>query len=165
MKKDKKPVFLIGFMGSGKTTVGKALAKRLGCRLIDTDREVVKKSGRSIASIFKNQGETVFRNQESDAITRACRAGSAVVAVGGGGVIRKRNVSAMRSAGTVVYLQAPLKLLARRVGAGASRPLWKNADSLFRTRVSLYNSAAHIRIRAGEGTPSLVAERVARRLG
>lgn len=158
MKKD-KPIFLVGFMGSGKSTVGKELAKYLGRRFIDTDQEVVKTVGCSIVSIFKKQGEKGFRVKEDAAIRAASRQARSVVAVGGGA-----NIAALGRVGTVVYLQAPLSVLARRIGGGASRPLWKNAQTLFNKRVGLYNRASHFRIRSAVGSPAVIAARVARRL-
>ena len=151
-------------MGSGKTTVGRMLAKRLGHRFIDTDREIVRMAAQSIVSIFKKEGEAGFRKRETAAIARACKVSGAVVAVGGGAVTRRENIVAMRRTGTVVYLQAPLTVLTRRVKGGASRPLWKKARSLYSERIPFYNLSAHVRIRSGFGTPASVADRVLERI-
>lgn len=157
-------VFLIGFMGSGKSAVGKKLAAGLGLPFIDTDREIAKTAGCSITALFRRCGEDDFRRREAASVARACRKSKTVVSVGGGAVLRRENIAAMRRAGTVVYLQAPLAVLRRRVGAGGSRPLWGQAGRLYALRLPLYNRAAHFRVRAGEGSPAAVARRIAGRL-
>jgi shikimate kinase len=161
-----KTVYLVGFMGSGKTAVGRILAKRLGRRFVDLDREIASSAGQSIAAIFAAEGEDGFRKRESRALRRAAGMRSAVVATGGGAVLLRDNVSLMRRTGTVVHLQAPLFALRRRVTAFErnARPLWKDAERLFRRRRSFYARAAHWRVRAGLGSPEAVAGRIARRL-
>ncbi|MFC1679568.1 shikimate kinase, partial [Elusimicrobiota bacterium] len=99
--------------------------------------------------------------------SREVRGRGKIVAVGGGAVTLSGSVSAMRRAGRVVYLQAPLSVLRRRVSARErkKRPLWKQAGRLLARRRSLYRGAAHLTVRAGRGTPREIAARIALRLG
>ncbi len=144
-------VYLIGFMASGKSAVGRALAIRLGRRLIDTDRDVERIAKRKIARIFAERGERAFRRLESRAIARAARRRGSVVALGGGAVLRRANVSLIRRTGSVAYLQVPpakLRVRGRRASRG-SRPLWKkNLRALLAVRRPAYRRAAHIVVRA-----------------
>jgi len=156
----------VGFMGSGKTTVGVILARRLGRTFLDLDREIVRSAGESVRAIFAAEGEAGFRKREARALARAARLGDAVIAVGGGAVSLRANTALMRRSGTVVYLQAPWTALRRRVGrrGAAVRPLWGNAEALLAKRRPLYARAAHFRVRAALGSPTEIAERIARRL-
>src|SRR5262245_10307958 len=97
-------VFLVGFMASGKSTVGRRLARLLDRRFVDTDAEIERAAGRSIRSIFARQGEKAFRRMEERAVTSASRLKDAVVAVGGGAVLHPASVARMRRSGRVIYL-------------------------------------------------------------
>ncbi len=160
-------VYLIGFMASGKSAVGRALASRLGRRLIDTDRDVERIAKRKIARIFTERGEEAFRRLESRAIARAARRRGAVIALGGGAVLHRANVNLIRRTGSVAYLQVPLSVLrarGRRASRG-SRPLWKrNLRTLLSVRRPAYRRAAHIVVRASQGSPRAVAGRIVRAL-
>jgi len=155
-------------MASGKSAVGRALASRLGRRLIDTDREVERAAKRSIQRLFAERGEAAFRRLESRALSRAARQRGMIVALGGGAVLRRANVSLIRRTGSVAYLQVPLTKLRSR-GRGVprgSRPLWKtNLRALLAARRPAYRRAAHIVVRAAKGAPSAVAGRIIRALG
>src|SRR5262245_40821231 len=107
-------IFLIGMMGAGKTTIGRALARRLGLEFADTDRELVERTGVSVATIFEIEGEEGFRRRESALLEELCARAGLVVATGGGAVLREANRELMRANGTVIYLRARLDRLWER---------------------------------------------------
>lgn len=117
-------VLLIGMMGAGKTTVGKALAAELGWRYLDSDEQVQQHTGKTVPEIFAEQGEPAFRAEERRALEEA--AGSddhLVVSVAGGAVLDPHNRAVIKAAGFVVWLRATVETLAKRVGDGDGRPL------------------------------------------
>lgn len=117
-------LLLVGMMGSGKTTVGRMLADRLGRPFFDSDDEVEQATGHSVAEIFATDGEAAFRIEERRALEAAVASPApAVVAVAGGAVLDPHNRAVIEGAGTVVWLRADPATLARRVGDGAGRPL------------------------------------------
>jgi len=118
-------IVLIGLMGSGKTTVGKALAKKLNLDFQDSDDAVEKTAKSSVREIFANQGEAVFRKLESQALADICGRSSAVVlAVAGGAIVAEDNRELLRkSAQCIVWLDAPTPTLVLRTGRGKHRPL------------------------------------------
>ena len=121
-------VWLVGMMGAGKSTVGRALAARLGRRFVDTDEEIERASGRAIAEIFAREGEAGFRARELAAV-EACRGHGAVVALGGGAVTQPAVRERLRGCGTVVYLRARPETLLARVGDASERPLLAGLDA------------------------------------
>lgn len=125
----KTSIALIGFMGSGKSVVGKALAERLGFDFVDSDALVEQAAGKSVAKIFDESGERVFRELESRAVERASALNYSVVSCGGGVVLRKENVRALKRSSAVVWLDAPLEALQRRLNRGASRPLLRGKSA------------------------------------
>jgi shikimate kinase len=143
-------VCLIGFMGAGKTTVGKVLARRLGWLFQDLDEAVERRQGKSVAEIFAENGEAEFRRLESVALegllSGNATPGSLVIALGGGAFAHPDNRRALEKAGaTTVLLEAPLPELRRRcVGDGRTRPLAedeKQFEQLFAARHSVYELA------------------------
>jgi len=162
----KADVFLIGFMGSGKTRIGRELARRLALPFADCDPAVEKAAGKSIRRLFLEDGEERFRELEAVALRRLGQGRGTVVATGGGAVTRRENIALMRRQGRVVYLQVPFETAARRVGSGGAkaRPLWARAKKLFRERLPVYRRAAHLIVRAGLGKPDEIAARIQRRL-
>jgi shikimate kinase len=168
-------IFLIGYRGSGKSTVGKLIADRLGRRLLDTDRMVEDAAGKSIARCFAEDGEPAFRALESAAIESVCRrikAGEAVVASTGGGIIlAASNREKMRGAGAVVWLKASAAILARRIAgdpasASSRPPLSRGGSSVseveevLRAREALYRDAASIEMSAEGLSPEETADRI-----
>ncbi len=156
-------VWLVGMPGSGKSTVGEALARSLGCAFADVDREVEGSAGMTVEEVFAAEGEDGFRDRESTAIARlAGSEGAAVVACGGGAILDPANRDAMRASGTVVLLEAPLETLAARTGADGGRPLLREAGDLHRLlqgRSRAYREAAHAVVDA-DAEPDEVARRV-----
>jgi shikimate kinase len=127
-------VVLVGFMGAGKTTVGRYLAKRLGWRFIDLDDRVESAAGQTIADIFRDSGEPAFRALETAALRRVLDETATgiktVIAVGGGAYAHATNAEAVRRSGIhVVFLDAPIEELRRRcTDKGGVRPLFEDAD-------------------------------------
>jgi shikimate kinase len=136
-------VFLTGFMGTGKTAVGRLLARRLGRRFIDLDREIERAAGMSVAEIFVRFGEPDFRAREQAILEQMSRLDDAVVATGGGAVLDERSRATMRASGRVVCLSADVATILERVGGGADRPLLADAaDRAARVRTLLGERAA-----------------------
>ena len=121
-------LFLIGPMGSGKSTVGKQLASLLNCDFIDSDAEIETRSGANIPWIFDVEGEEGFRRREAAVIADLAQRPNAVIATGGGAVIREGNRSVMTDSGVVVYLDVSLENQIKRTGSGDDRPLLNGAD-------------------------------------
>ena len=150
----KGPVFLTGFMGVGKTQVGRILAQQLGRCFLDTDRMIEQRAGKTIVEIFADEGEAHFRQLESDCVLETCQRPDAVVALGGGAVTRADNVAAVRCAGILVCLKADVDTIFARVGRRSNRPLLAGLDpqaqrakieSLLRERAPFYDQA-HIEL-------------------
>jgi shikimate kinase len=116
-------VFLTGFMGTGKTAVGAALARRLGRRFVDLDDEIERSAGLTIAAIFARFGEREFRRRERQALALVAVLDGAIVATGGGTVVDRGNRAAMHTAGRIVCLTADVDVILARVGGGKDRPL------------------------------------------
>ncbi|MDR3564612.1 MAG: shikimate kinase [Negativicutes bacterium] len=118
-----KNIILVGFMGTGKTTVGQLLAKKLNRQFIDVDRKIEAYCGMPVGDIFKLQGELFFRRQEQLIIKDLLPHRSAVVATGGGAILSSENVSNMRAHGVMICLEASVDEIIKRIGLDASRPL------------------------------------------
>lgn len=124
-------IVLTGFMGTGKSVVGRRLATRLGRELLDTDALIERAAGRSVREIFAADGEPRFRELERAAVAEACAAGDVVVSTGGGTLIDERNFQALAKDGLVVCLTASPRTIARRVrGSVHERPLLHGHPSL-----------------------------------
>jgi shikimate kinase len=117
------PIFLVGFMASGKTTVGKLVASRIGWAFADIDDVVTRAAGRSVAEIFEAEGEEGFRRRESDAIRESASRARAVIATGGGAACREENLALMLTAGRVVALAVSAEEAVARAGTDSGRPL------------------------------------------
>jgi shikimate kinase len=126
-------VILTGFMGTGKTTVGRRLAQRLGKQFVDTDQQIEQQEGRSVAAIFATDGETYFRAAERRVVAQAVQM-DAVVATGGGAIVDPANLGCMRAAGPIICLTAAVDVILERTRADDNRPLL--GDSERRARVS-----------------------------
>lgn len=139
-------IYLIGMMGSGKTTVGELLAKELEYRFLDTDAIISAVSEKSINQIFAEDGEDEFRQLESDVLQEVSAYLYTVIATGGGIILRQQNWSHLRD-GMVVWLNVPINVLVQRLKDDDTRPLLKREElqtkltSLYQQRKSLYQQA------------------------
>lgn len=146
-------IYLVGMMGSGKSTAGRILAARLKRLFVDLDSEIEKREKLSIAGIFEKKGEPYFRNLEALMLREAAAKSNLVVATGGGIILRAPNIVLMRKTGSVVHLKTSLAILGRRLKGVKDRPLLLTSDRLTRLRAldrerrSLYRKAAHIMVR------------------
>ncbi|HEY3937780.1 MAG TPA: shikimate kinase [Bryobacteraceae bacterium] len=141
-------LYLVGFMASGKTTVGRALADEIGWPFVDIDSEIEVREGKAISQIFAERGEAAFREVEADVIRRhisGIEAGQpSVVALGGGAFIQPRNWELVGNNGITVWLDCPIETVRRRLGDDTTRPLAANRNGLtelFEDRRSLYARA------------------------
>lgn len=159
-------LFLVGFMGSGKTTVGRQLAARLGWNFIDLDEHIEQHLGRTIPQIFADHGETYFRQVESERLEEIL-AGTpdrpTVIALGGGTIAQPANLARIRAQGGItVWLSCPLEELRRRCSRMTNRPLFRDAASfqaLYEQRLPHYQQA-DFTVDAGRDAPNQVAERI-----
>ena len=153
-------------MGAGKTTVGRALAGRLGAAYVDSDEQVQRRTGRTIPEIFAEDGEAAFRDEERRALADAVSGDApAVVSVAGGAVLDPENRARLRAAGTVVWLRAEVRTLARRVGAGAGRPLLGDDPQaalaeLYEVRRPLYAEVADVVVDVDGLSPEQAVDRI-----
>jgi shikimate kinase len=175
---ESRHLVLIGMMGAGKSSVGRRLALRLGRPFVDTDRLVEERTGKTVGEIFAADGEPAFRALEAQAVSEAIDSDAwAVIAFGGGAVLDPANRDRAREAGLVVWLQAPVRELARRVSASlrrssGARPLLASGrpteavlQTMARDRDESYRVAAHVVIDTGGRSPSQVATAVLAAIG
>src|SRR5438105_3047637 len=159
-------IFLVGMMGAGKTTLGRALAQRLEREFVDTDRLLVERTGVPVATIFEVEGEEGFRRRESAILAEIAASHARVVATGGGVVLLEANRRLMREAGTVVYLRARLDSLWERTRHDSTRPLLAAPNprarlgQILEEREPLYREAAHVVVDTGSQSASTLVNRV-----
>ncbi|MFH1784371.1 MAG: shikimate kinase [bacterium] len=121
-------IALTGFMGTGKTAVGKKLAKKLDMKYIDTDLMIEKEAGLTIPGIFKKFGEPCFRDLETKAVKSAAKLDNCVIATGGGVVLRKQNMEALQKNAVVVCLEANVDVIMKRTSKNRKRPLLADVE-------------------------------------
>ena len=143
-----KHLVLVGFMGCGKTTVGRKAALRLKLPFVDTDALIVERAGMSIPELFKQHGEAAFRDLETSMIREVSDGPPAVIATGGGALLRPENVDALRRSGILIHLEADPATVLLRTGSRKSRPLLdgyenplERIQSLMEARKDLYAQA------------------------
>ena len=138
-------IVLCGFMGSGKTVVGKELAKIMGTKFVDTDEMIEQEQGIAIKAIFTIHGEEYFRDLEYEACKKVSQFNGAVVSTGGGAMTFERNVEAIKQGSSVVFLDADFDVICDRIGNSSSRPLFQDrekAHELYNQRRDKYLQAA-----------------------
>jgi len=153
------PIFVTGFMGAGKSRVGRLLARRLGRAFLDTDEMVEARAGKPIARIFAEDGEDRFRAMERDCVAMAARA-DAVVALGGGAILDPCTLALVLRTGVLAWIEVDVDTILQRVGRRDDRPLLAGLDpaqrrarveSLLAARLPWYQRA-HVRVRSGAGS-------------
>jgi shikimate kinase len=163
-------IILIGFMGAGKTSVGRLLAARLGYEFIDTDALVEEATGLSIPLLFQRYGEGRFRTEEKAAVVGATACKKAVIATGGGVVLDPENVARLRKAGVIVWLQATTGAIMERIGREDDRPLLTGrccvaaVEELLQSRMSYYQRAADLIIDTTGRAPAEIAKSIEQEL-
>ena len=143
-------IYLIGFMGAGKTTVGKELAEKLHYSFYDSDKTVEERAGKSITELFEEVGEPGFRKLEQDAL-QSLPTENCIVATGGGIILKEENRVYMNKTGHVIWLDASPEEIGKRLATDSSRPLlssnkMEQIERLYYNRVSLYKQAANSHI-------------------
>lgn len=153
-------IILIGFMGAGKTTVGRTLSKETGISLFDTDLLIETRAGMRVSKIFEISGEEEFRRLETETVRElADTSGDWVLSTGGGLPLKEENRRLLRQAGTVVYLRVRPETVIRRLKGDTSRPLLSGEDvrdrvrALLESRSPVYESTAHLTVDVDEKSP------------
>lgn len=159
-------LYLIGFMASGKTTIGRLLAERLGWNFADIDDDIEAREQRSIPEIFDTLGEPAFRKLEKEAIERrvrdVARGRPTVIAVGGGAAIEPGNLELLEEHGVTVWLSCPYEIVARRVARNEHRPLARDMklfEELYHSRRQTY-SRADFRIEIESDDPAVAVDAI-----
>jgi shikimate kinase len=160
-----KNIVLTGFMGTGKTEVGKILSQRLGYVLVDVDAEIERQQGMKITEIFKKYGESRFREIEADVIKRISERQGLIISTGGGAVLRQENMDNLRKKGVIVCLSASPETILARTCNSDDRPLLQVEDPLKRIKELLefrkpYYEKADIMIDTERKSPIEVAEEI-----
>ncbi|MBI3592190.1 MAG: shikimate kinase [Nitrospirae bacterium] len=165
-----KNIVLTGFMGTGKTEVGRILSQRLGYMLIDVDSEIEREQKLAITEIFRRFGEPEFRDMESDAIRRLSEMENLVISTGGGAVLRQENMDNLREKGVIVCLAASPETILKRTCSNNDRPLLQVDNPLQKIKELLdfrrpYYEKADIMVDTEEKTPLEVAEEIMEKTG
>jgi shikimate kinase len=138
-----KALYITGFMGSGKTTIGRALSERWNMPVIDTDEQVEERTEKKIRDIFAQEGEAAFRKYETE-VLKSLPVENVIITTGGGIIGKEENRSWMQGNGTVLYLYCDPEYIVKRLQGDTTRPLFQETESffaLFRSRQSLYEEA------------------------
>ncbi|QOY38781.2 shikimate kinase [Anaerobacillus isosaccharinicus] len=141
-------LFITGFMGAGKTTVGKLLSEQLKIPVIDTDLYIERIKNKKVSEIFQEDGEAKFRDLETESLQEICKQNQAIITTGGGIILREQNRQLMKQQGKVIFLYCDIEETTRRLAKDNSRPLF-NADleenkKRFEARLPLYREADYV---------------------
>ena len=156
-------LYLVGFAGTGKTTVGRMVARQVGKKFIDSDHEIERAQGRPVADIFASDGEPAFRALERQFIEGGHPSSGCVVACGGGLVVPEGMLALLRERGVVVCLHAPLETVLERTGRTTHRPLFQGEDreqrvrELYDRREAIYRKAGTMVLTAGRPLKDIAA--------
>lgn len=163
-------IFLIGPMGAGKSTIGRQLARLLNMEFVDSDQQIEKRTGATIALIFEIEGEAGFRSREAAVIDELSAQPNTVLATGGGAILNEHTRRILRNRGSVVYLHAALDTLFERTRASRNRPLLETEDrrgkleQIMREREPLYRQEADIVVDTDRRSALSVAREIADKL-
>ena len=153
-------IYMVGFMGSGKTTVGRALARHLGWRYADLDEDIESKAQKSVPEIFDELGEEQFRIMESEMLQRrvhdVARGVPWVISLGGGCFAQEKNFEVVQNQGVSIWLDAPLEMIKARVAGSSHRPLARDPqkfEELFHKRLACYARADYRIPVTADGSP------------
>lgn len=156
-----KSIYLIGFMGSGKTSTAKKLSDLIDVPYLDTDVEIEKLTGSDIPSIFATKGESYFREKETEVLLDL-PVSDCVIATGGGIIGKEGNREIMKERGIVIFLDTAWSTIEERLGVDPTRPLWneKGKKTLFDLRQKIYKETADIIVNTDDKEPEGVAEEI-----
>jgi len=167
-------IYLIGYRGTGKSTIARELAVRLGFDCIDADDEIERRAGKTVSKIFSEEGEPAFRELESDVVADLCQLRHYVVALGGGAVMSEVNRTAVRLAGLVIWLKASVETLAERLAADEATPDRRpnltaagglsEIETILATREPIYRSCAAFEVDTEGKASSAVVDEILKRL-
>lgn len=163
-------IYLVGFMGTGKSTVAYEMSKLLPLRVVEMDDSIEMLTGFSIPEIFATQGEESFRNMETMFLSAISKEKNQIVSCGGGAILRQENVDIMKNTGVVCLLEATPEVICERVNQANNRPLIeekKNVEDikkLLDSRKAAYENAAMLKFDVSEKTPSEIASDIIRDL-
>ncbi len=166
------PVYLIGYRGSGKSTVGRLLAQRLGCPFFDSDQSIIQQANLSVSDIFAEFGEVEFRRRESRVITELSQCGQSVIALGGGAILLAANRDII-CRGPVLFLHAPAEVLLQRIdtdaASAANRPALTNLGGglaevrrVLAERLAIYMQLADYVLEVADAAPDQLADHAAK---
>ena len=160
-------IYLTGFMGSGKSTVGPLLADRLGYEFLDLDGLIEERTGATIPQLFEEEGEESFRTWEARLLEEVSHRSGTVIALGGGALMAPANLMLAASTGTIIFLDVPPDELAARLSEADGRPLLDNdgdkISQLLARRRPIYEKA-HITVHVTEQTAEEIADDITKRL-
>jgi shikimate kinase len=159
MSKTPRNIVLGGFMGTGKSTIGKLVAAQLGWKFVDGDDAIVRFAGKSIPEIFDSEGEAAFRKYETEVVQTLASLERHVIATGGGALVNPRNLEMFMATGVVICLNAEEATIRQRLGNFAGRPLAPNWESLLDQRREAY-AAIPYQIDTTDKSPTQTAEEV-----
>ncbi len=164
------PLALIGYRGTGKTTIAQILAKRLGFDWIDADVEVEERAGKSIAEIFAASGEEAFRDLEAEVVADLCQRERTVLALGGGAILREENRKCLAQCQPIVWLQASAETIAQRLGTdpmtAGRRPNLTNRgglheiEQMLATRDPIYRACATLEVDTEGKAPAQIVDEI-----